>query len=383
MTKCMGMSVKWVFSWLLWIGAAIFLLGGCILLPPTDREQTVAGAYDHILPAGWEGLGDLKPINLDGDEQEENLLLFRFDNGQVGALIIEGDPATTISPPDFLLPRYYDEGGALGQGIIAAPGTPSSAITVTEVSGNSPAREVTIFGGGTHLTFAWWKGSGRGYGVTQLVAAGGFGVDWETWGEDPAPLSVVMGYEPLLDYRARSNICEMLLYTRRTDLPTDFPSIIYSAQPQGLHFCGSVIPAHPVAPEGVVLAYLRWPRAGDMGMLTLLTPGTTLPQLDAESASERWQMERVADIAAYASVPMSQEQVGGALTPTTAVCVEFAETVNPALRRWVVYTLRYQPADSAQRLPGRWTVSGARTEPPPMEPPSAGYCETILARNAP
>jgi hypothetical protein len=56
---------------------------------------------------------------------------------------------------------------------------------------------------------------------------------------------------------------------------------------------------------------------------------------------------------------------------------------NPALRRWVLYTLRYQPPDVEQRLPDRWTISGAFTEPPPLEPPAAGYCESILARNAP
>ncbi len=69
--------------------------------------------------------------------------------------------------------------------------------------------------------------------------------------------------------------------------------------------------------------------------------------------------------------------------PTTTVCVEFAETANPTLRRWVVYTLRYQPPDAVLQLPDRWTVSGAFTEPPPMESPAPGYCATILNRNAP
>jgi hypothetical protein len=72
-----------------------------------------------------------------------------------------------------------------------------------------------------------------------------------------------------------------------------------------------------------------------------------------------------------------------ALAPTTTVCVEFAEQANPTLRRWVVYTLRYQPADVAQRLPDRWTVSGALREPPPVEEQPANYCEQILERNAP
>jgi hypothetical protein len=121
----------------------------------------------------------------------------------------------------------------------------------------------------------------------------------------------------------------------------------------------------------------------------LLTPGATLSQLEAESAYERFPLERVADIAAYASVPMNAAQVesvqgqNDSLAPTTSVCVEFAEKSNPTLRRWVVFTLRYQPPDETQRLPDRWTLSGAFTEPPPMEPPPPGYCATILNRNAP
>jgi hypothetical protein len=133
----------------------------------------------------------------------------------------------------------------------------------------------------------------------------------------------------------------------------------------------------------VVLAYLRWPRADRTGLINLLTPGTTLAQLDAESAAERWPMERITDIATYPTVPLTQGAGENALSPTTAVCVEFAESSNPNLRRWLVYTLRFQPADSQQRLPERWTVSGAFTEPAPMEPPPSGYCTTVLNRNAP
>src|SRR5690606_25697001 len=114
------------------------------------------------------------------------------------------------------------------------------------------------------------------------------------------------------------------------------------------------------------------------GLDQLLTPGTTLPQLDAESAYARVAMERIEDIAAYATVPMNPEYVpavqatqeqSSAIAPTTSVCVEFAEQANPTIRRWVVYTLRYQPPDVAQRLPERWTLSGALAEPPPLETP--------------
>ena len=366
----------------------ILLLGACALLPSTEDAEITTQAYDHVLTAGRTAIGDWHPVNLDSDDEEEHLLFFRYDSGQVGALIVEGDPVTSISEPEQLLPRYFSEHlfndpGALGQGIIAPPDTPGMVITATQVSGNNPARELLIRGGDTHLTFTWWKGTRLGYGVTQLYAPGGFGVDWETWDDDPAPITSIMGYFPLDDYRARANICRVMQYTRRTDLPSEFPTIVFGVQPQGLHFCQSSIPNHPYAPEGVVLAYLLWPRADSAGLLHLLTPGTTLAQIDAESAAERWSLERIAEIAAYPSVPMAQGGTEQVLSPTTAVCVEFAERANPTLRRWLVYTLRYQPPDAQQRLAERWTVSGAVAEPVPMEPPPADYCATILSRNAP
>jgi hypothetical protein len=115
----------------------------------------------------------------------------------------------------------------------------------------------------------------------------------------------------------------------------------------------------------------------------LLTPGTALAQVDAESAAERWALEIVTDIAAYHTLPMDYSASSASLSPTTTVCVEFAERGNLMLRRWVVYTLRFQPAAPSQRLPERWTLSGGFTEPRPMGDLPTGYCETILKRNAP
>jgi hypothetical protein len=352
------------------------------LLPPSENVEALQTEMLHVLPAGWTAIREWETINLDGDEEEEQLLFFRFDSGQVGALILEGDPATSIEVPERLLPRNFDDRGALGQGVIVPPGTPARAITTTVVSGNSPSRELLIWGAGTHLTFVWWKGANLGYGVTQLFAPAGFGVDWANWQEEPTPINAAIGYYPLDDYRGRANLCDTTLYIRRTDLPSETPTIIFSAEPQGLHFCGGKIPDYPFAPEGVVMAYLRYPRTDATEMIKFLTPGTTLAQLDAESNAERWPLERVVDIAAYRNMPMDTRATGDA-PPTTLVCVEFAETTNPTLRRWTLYTLRYQPADAATRLPERWTVSGAFAEPPPMNRPGEGYCNEILARNAP
>ena len=117
----------------------------------------------------------------------------------------------------------------------------------------------------------------------------------------------MVGYYPLEDYRARSNICNLVLYTRRSDLQASLPAIIFSSEAQGLHFCHSIIPPYPYAPEAVVLAYLLSPRSGEIGPDELLTPGMTLPQVDAQSAYERLAIERIEDIAAYPSALPGQE----------------------------------------------------------------------------
>ncbi len=100
------------------------LLSSCRLLPATEQEEAVAETTDRVLPVGWEAVEDWQSINVDADDEDEHLLLFRFDGGQMGALILEGDVSTSISPPEQILPRYFEEQGGLGQGVIAAPGTP-------------------------------------------------------------------------------------------------------------------------------------------------------------------------------------------------------------------------------------------------------------------
>jgi hypothetical protein len=387
----MSKAIRRIF----WLGICCTLLsGGCALLPRSERGPRLEVEFDQVLPDGWEAIGNWRSVNLDGDEAEENLLFFRFDSGQIGALIYDAQLAP--AQPYRLLPRYFDDRGALGQGVIAPPGIDPDAITLYQMDGQTPSRELVIRGSGTHLTFVWWEGEAKGYGVTQLYAPGGFsGLDWDEWERTPAPIQSLVGYYPLDDYRARSRICRTIEYTRRSDLSY----IAFAALSQGLQFCDGAIPDHPFSPEGVVLAYLLWPRPADTGLSALLTSSTTLPQVDAESAMERLPFERIDDIAAYAAVPLSLLQLPAAseqnaqapgaelpsvsVFPTTSVCVEMVERANPKARRWVVFTLQYQPPDEAQQLPDHWTISGAHIEPPSVEPSAVGYCSVILARNAP
>src|SRR6476620_3815795 len=99
-------KMKMLLSVYLWVWVGFLLLGGCSLLPPSKSEQAQA-THERVLPEGWESISDWQPVNLDDDKEDENLLLFQFDNGQVGALILDGDPATSITPPQYLFPRYF------------------------------------------------------------------------------------------------------------------------------------------------------------------------------------------------------------------------------------------------------------------------------------
>jgi hypothetical protein len=371
------------------VGVTVILLlgvvgmSGCRFLPRTQESVRDAPNYAEMLPVGWSMLGNVRAVNLNGTDA--NLLLFRFDMGQVGAMIFEEGTGPTLAGAHWLLPRHFGSGQMLGHGFIAPPATPVDEIRVDlleagENRGGGVGRELMIRGGESHLTFVWWDDQAAAYGVTQLVAPGGFrGVDWEAWAGAPKAIETLRANLPLLDYRARSQICRETVYVRRADLP----GIVFDERPQGLRFCAEEFPAHPFYAEGVVLAYLLWPRPADAALLALLRPGVTVPQLDAELRYDRLVVEQIEDIAAPITLPLGlgTGAVDG-VGVTTPVCVELSERANPNVRRWVVFTLYYLPVDGAARLPGRWTLSSAYQEPPPT-PPQANYCEAILARRAP
>lgn len=358
-----------------------WLVTGCRMTPRPAPVAGDAAELAVLLPGDWTPLGRARVVTLNGPETAASLLLFRFDMGQIGAMIVEGTPPTPARV-DWLLPRHFGPNTYLGQGMIAPPEMDAGDIDLVEVDTGGALtheRELVIRAGRSHLTFVWWDAATSAYGVTQLVAPGGFGgVDWEAWEEEPEVLTRLSGRMPLDDYRARSQICQEVVYVRRSDLP----GIVFDARPVGLAFCRGEVPAQPFYAEGVVLAYLLWPRPAGEALTKLLTPGVTLPQLDAELAYDRLVIERVEDIRAHLTLPLPGAgalPAGGATTP---VCVELAERANPSVRRWVVLTLRYIRTEGPAYLSGRWTVSSARMEPPPIAP-TPGYCAEVLARSVP
>jgi hypothetical protein len=452
-----------------------FALSVTILLLATTGcgiFQSSSGAplelnYAGTLPASWNPLGTWHPVNVDDDDDVEYLLLFTYDQGQVGGAIYDSQispdllgvvdiPATPVPSPTItlvpvplqplayyrpyrLMPSSwsYSYGGNVGHGFLAAPGDsgnvqilapprPDGNATATaeisestvaqsdeneteagqenaesssqqnEQSMPNPELEMMILGGDTHLTFVWWRDQLRGYGVTQLTAQAGFSDEnWQDWPSNPIPIQEIDGLDPLTDYRARSQLCRITHYTRdKLSLPPDpsmagLPSISFSEENQGLTFCNDV-PAYPFYPEGVVMAYLTLAdgAATDAELQTaaghLLTEGVDADTIQRDTSQILLQDEMVDDIAAYETVPAQPAIVtDDEYLPTTTVCVEAAERDDPQSRRWVVYTLQYQPPDFSQRLPDRWTISSA-TEIP--RPPSAqsgngqasGYCSSLL-----
>jgi hypothetical protein len=355
----------------------LLLTAGCGLLPPVQRPGAATPAPTDVpWPGGWTALGDWQPVNLDGDPADESLRFFRFDGGAVGALIAPLPSADALSEAVLLLPRHFGDRAALGDGWLAPPGTPLGDLH-TRVFDDNGRATLLIRGGASHLTWVWGDGAG-GYGVSQVVAAGGFvGVDWAAWAASPTPLPQLVGRVPLADGRTRSQLCRWVTYTQRRDVA----GILYEATPGGLGFCAERVPPYPFYPEGVVLAYLLGPRPGGDELPARLAPELTLRQLDADAAFDRLARERIEDIAAYPALPVLRTPQGE--TVTTPVCVELAEVDNLRARRWLVFTLRYFPYSVEAQLPARWAIAGVQLEPPPVGESPAHSCAAILSRRAP
>ena len=219
-----------------------------------EEAITAALPLNDILPASWAPLGDVQPVNIDGDRAAEYLLFFTYDGngGPIGAVIynpetdiILGDttnstqddpnnepaedepsapnrPATSLIPYP-ILPSYRP--GA-GQGFIAEPAQ-ANAITVHPLTlGATPttltatdeprlANALAILGGTTYLTFVWWLEDRNDYGVTQLYAPSHFEAtsfvpfNWEAWRTTPRFINEIIAVHPVHD---RSLLCRRKRY---------------------------------------------------------------------------------------------------------------------------------------------------------------------------
>ncbi len=360
------------------------LLSGCGLLP--NRASQVSLDLTAFLPSEWQPVGALQEINIDDDAAVEYLMLYQYDqsngSGPVGALILDPQAETIVAesgvqvvgrPASFpnpyaILPNYWR---GSGQGFIAAPGQDSEIVAqeVTyagaAVGDLLPRPDTLILRGGNHyLTFVWWRNVIDGYGVTQLYAPGGFEeIDWTAWQRAPGPILSIVATAPRHD---RSLLCHKTRYDLAD--PTAQESGVYR-QPirylptdLGLFFCAGP-PTHPFYPEGVVLAFLRYP---ERRQTMLAAPLQADPDAAARliNFSEVEHLVRVDEVLGYPEIAVT----GQAVEPKTTVCAQVV--INPTgefaeERRWLLFTLEHEPPRLEPPTPDRLYIVSVDVIPAP------------------
>lgn len=396
------------------------LLGGCFQL--RNEEVPAALPLNENLPASWSPLEDVQAMNIDGDVATEYLLYFTYDgsNGPVGAVIyntetdedtVAEDPAagrlSTSFIPYAILPSYRP--GA-GQGFIAEPSQRDAIntrpVTFGEGLATGTATErgpnaLAILGATNYLTWVWWEPQNESYGVTQLHATDRFETAafepfaWDRWLSAPVPIPDIVAVHPLYD---RNRLCRRFRHIMVEPTETISPSgllrvISYHDYDLGLSFCRGV-PEMPFYPEGVVLAYLL---SGDMTLWDeTWHDEATIEQLKTLVAQP--QVLRVNDLAGYRTLPGTERIVrGDALQRgeyvVTQVCVELimpagyndpqaqpvvlndllpstGEAVNidrdqgvPAMRHWLLFTLRHEPPQREPAMPDRLYIVNVQRLP--------------------
>jgi hypothetical protein len=363
---------------------SLALLSGCGLL--ANRSGQVALDLTAFLPSEWQPVGTLREINIDDDAAVEYLMLYRYDqvngSGPIGALILDPQAETIVSdsgervvgrPASFpnpyaILPNYWR---GSGQGFIAAPGQ-ENQITVQAVTyagatiGDLLPQPDTLIlrGGNQYLTFVWWRNIVDGYGVTQLYAPGGFEeVDWTAWQRAPGPILSIVATTPRYD---RSLFCHKTRYTLAD--PTAAENDVYR-QPirylptdLGIFFCSGP-PTHPFYPEGVVLAFLRYPeRRQAMLAPSLQTDADEQGRLLERSGVEH--LVRVDEVLGYPEIAVTAQ----AVEPKTTVCAQVV--VNPAgefleEHRWLLFTLQHEPPHLEPPTPDRLYIASVDVIPTP------------------
>ncbi|MFN8495446.1 MAG: hypothetical protein U0350_48070 [Caldilineaceae bacterium] len=353
----------------------ILALTGCF-----RRAQPANMTFDlkELLPAEWSAVGAVHEINIDNDDAVERLVFFSYDKspqtglGPIGALIYdlhedksiittEGQPVANQSSSSLvryqILPSYWQ--GA-GQGFVAEPDQAANiqvnTVTYNTIDGtgaNVARKELVVRGGNTHLTFIWWKGTVDGYGVTQLVASGGFrDVNWTDWGRTPEPILKITGLYPLHE---RSLLCRRVGYDRADVAPRNVTGlgneniqyrqdIHYNASNRGLDFCDGA-PTYPFYAEGVVLAYLLDP-ANRMNLLD--TPLQSSAELTrVQSVIEPARLILVDDVRGAPELPIARaDALAPGASVETSVCAKIITWTDAQLTtfepRWLLFTLRHQ-----------------------------------------
>ncbi len=233
------------------------LLAGCNLVP--ERSPTLPIRLEEFLPASWQPVGEPATINVDGDEPQEWLLLFRYDGGAIGAVIYDAQsdvaPYTVFQrlpyqPTAFLIPYALlpNTEGDRGLGYI---GDDRAAFKQLDSDGDGQADVLLLLGYwngvATRLTMAWWVDETTGYGITHLVGDGGIRFQpGDFWEREDSPLEAVF---TRYRWNDRSGFCREKRYR------IDWRQHRFIWEYSRLVFCRS-IPRDPIYPEGTVLSFL-------------------------------------------------------------------------------------------------------------------------------
>lgn len=244
-------------------------------------------------------------VNLDDDDGEEWLLLYRYDldqekkNGQIGGVIYDaqnsprGDdsiPLPEQSPayliPYRLLPDYHQPKitGYLGNDDVEYQ---QLAVNVkeTDAEGN-PVRHDRLMvrgqsrGKTNRFSIFWWISEEQGYGAAHAYTPGWFSLkegepyNWDDW-KAGEYIQKLWAWEPQND---RSNLCRRALWKLSEESDPQFDRRFDAYYDGEIVFCLGTSPEEPAFPEAQVLAYLldpkqdRWCNEPDCPLAQEATP---------------------------------------------------------------------------------------------------------------
>ncbi len=235
----------------------MFALGRCT---PQQQGLELPLNLVNIIPEAWEPQDkELPTVDIDGDEEQEWLLIYRYDSAQEGRGPIGGviyDAQVDISPHQLGVPIPYrsaflvpykllpDTHLGKGQGYLAD--SQVDAPEQVDSDGDGNVDELVIRGYGrdpaiTRLSIFRWEGKDKGYSVQHFQGSGGI----TTSGDDRN--GVIEKVTVLDRLYERSQLCRERIHTRQGDGS-------YQSGDSSLVFCYGT-PEHPFYPEGVVLTF--------------------------------------------------------------------------------------------------------------------------------
>ncbi len=236
-------------------------------VPPTRTPMPTPTALSdqiniikEVIPSDWQP-EELRKVDLDGDDEEEWLLIYRqtsAPNSPLGGVIY--DAQVGISPlqprlelpyrPAYLVPYRLlpDLGPGKGQGYLGETGY---RIETYDTDGDEKQDELVILGyswapNPTQMAFFRWENKEAGYKLTAHFHGDG-GVEAARPREDDGgPIEAVTTKEKKHD---RSHICQKTVYRRKKD------DVTYEKVSGPFLDFTYDVPSRPFYPEAAVLAY--------------------------------------------------------------------------------------------------------------------------------